>query len=144
VVLAFAGCQRAEPPAQPVALAAGTTIEVGLDRGLSTERNRAGDEFTATLGVAVNGLPAGSRVHGHITASHPSGPQGRAAMGITLDSVEYRGKTVPVSTELIGGGAGLAAVLNGQGGKESGSREIEIPADTMFLFRLKQPVSFAP
>jgi hypothetical protein len=90
-------------------------------------------------------------VRGHVTAAHPSGPtaagaEGRAALGILLDAVDYRGKTVLLSTELIGGGAGLSTILEGKGGggKSAGAGQIEIPADTMFFFRLKEPVTLLP
>jgi len=117
-----------------------------LDRGLSTARDHVGDPFTATLGIAVNGLAAGSRVRGHITASHPTGAEGRAALGITLDSVEVHGKAVLLPVELLGGGAALGAILNGPAKDTAPSApgQIEIPADTMFLFRLTQPVNLAP
>ncbi len=119
-------------------------ISVGLDRGLSTARDHLGDSFTATLGVAVGGLPAGTLLRGHVTASHPAGAEGRAALGITLDSVETGGKTVAVNVELVGGGAGLGTILNGPDGKKADPGQIEIPTGTMFVFRLKDAVSIAP
>ena len=160
---------------------AGTTLEVRLDQALSTERNQEGDKFRATLEapVAIEGrevLPRGARVSGHVTTSRPSGRlEGRAVIGITLDSVESRGRAVPIATsldtktseahkkrniELIGGGAGVGALIGGilGGGKgaaigagagaaagtggaaATGEKNIEIPAETVFTFRLKAPV----
>jgi hypothetical protein len=147
LLLVLAGCgQRQTQSPSAVELPAGIQIEVGLDRGLSTARDHVGDPFTATLGVAVPGLAAGSRVRGHITASHGSGADGRAALGITLDAVEVRGKTVPLQVQLLGGGAALDAILNGtgKGTNSSAPGQIEIPADTMFLFRLTEAVSVSP
>ena len=202
VALALAGCQKtgpgtatdssSPPPAQasapiapppPVAaqVPAGTRLEVRVDQALSTERNRAGDKFRATLEapVEIEGrevLPRGARVSGHVTTSRPSGRlEGRAVIGITLDSVESNGRAVPISTsldtktseahkkrniELIGGGAGVGALIGGLlgGGKGAaigagagaaagtggaavtGEKNIEIPAETVFTFRLKAPV----
>jgi len=202
VALALAGCQKtgpgtatdssSPPPAQasapiapqpPVAVQvpAGTRLEVRVDQALSTERNRAGDKFRATLEapVEIEGrevLPRGARVSGHVTTSRPSGRlEGRAVIGITLDSVESNGRAVPISTsldtktseahkkrniELIGGGAGVGALIGGLlgGGKGAaigagagaaagtggaavtGEKNIEIPAETVFTFRLKAPV----
>jgi hypothetical protein len=134
--------------AGPVELDAGTQIEIGLDQSLSTARNQPGEAFTGTLGVAVRAgdhdvLPAGTRVHGHITAAHPKGVEGRAALGILVDSVEIQGKTIALETELIGGGAGLGTILNGAKEKDDPG-QIDIPANTMFLFRLKAPVKIQP
>jgi len=202
VALALAGCQKtgpgtatdssSPPPAQasapsapppPVAVQvpAGTRLEVRVDQALSTERNRAGDKFRATLEAPVETegrevLPRGARVSGHVTTSRPSGRlEGRAVIGITLDSVESNGRAVPISTsldtktseahkkrniELIGGGAGVGALIGGLlgGGKGAaigagagaaagtggaavtGEKNIEIPAETVFTFRLKAPV----
>jgi len=205
LALALAGCQKTGPetaadssspsspqtnapsapsaPPAPVAVRvpAGTTLEVRLDQALSTERNQEGDKFRATLEVPVEiegreVLPRGARVAGHVTTSRPSGRlEGRAVIGITLDSVERNGRAVPISTsldtktseahkkrniELIGGGAGLGALIGGivGGGKgaaigagagaaagtggaaATGQKNIEIPAETVFTFRLKAPV----
>lgn len=201
LALALAGCQKTGPgtaadssspsspqasapsaPPAPVAVQvpAGTTLEVRVDQALSTERNREGDKFRATLEapVAIGGrevLPRGARASGHVTTSRPSGRlEGRAVIGITLDSVESNGQAVPISTsldtktseahkkrniELIGGGAGVGALIGGLlgGGKgaiigagagaaagtggaaATGEKNIEIPAETVFTFRLKAP-----
>jgi len=201
LVLTLAGCQKTgpgtvadsstAPPAQasvpsgppaPVAVQvpAGTTLEVRVDQALSTERKRAGDKFRATLEapVQVAGrevLARGARVTGHVTTARPSGRlEGRAVIGITLDSVESNGRAVPIATtldtrsseahkkrniELIGGGAGVGALIGGLvgGGKGAaigagagaaagtggaaltGEKNIEIPAETVFTFRLKAP-----
>jgi hypothetical protein len=201
LTLALAGCQKTEPgtaadssspsssqasapsaPPAPVAVRvpAGTTLEVRVDQALSTERNREGDKFRATLEVpvAIEGrevLPRGARVAGHVTTSRPSGRlEGRAVIGITLDSVDRNGQAVPISTsldtktseahkkrniELIGGGAAAGALIGGLlgGGKgaaigagagaaagtggaaATGEKNIEIPAETVFTFRLKAP-----
>jgi len=201
LVLGLAGCQKtgpgtaadssSPPPAQatepsappaPVAVQvpAGTRLEVRVDQALSTERNQVGDRFRATLEapVEVEGrevLPRGARVSGHVTTSRPSGRlEGRAVIGITLDSVESNGRAAPISTsldtktseahkkrniELIGGGAGVGALIGGLlgGGKGAaigagagaaagtggaavtGEKNVEIPAETVFTFRLMAP-----
>jgi hypothetical protein len=169
------------PPPQPIEIAAGTLIEARVGEALSTARNRVGDRFSATLElpVAVNGaelLPRGARMEGHVTTSTPSGRlKGRAAIGITMDAVEYHGQMTPIVTnldfksseahkkrnlELIGGGAGVGALIGGLvgGGKGAligagagggagtgvaagtGKLEVEIPAETVFTFRLKAPL----
>jgi hypothetical protein len=84
----------------------------------------------ATLKVQVEigrreALARGARLQGHFTTSRPSGwLEGRAALGITLDSVEYQGQTVSLVTsghqdergkkrniQVIGGGASLCALI---------------------------------
>ena len=148
---------------------------------MSTARNRVGDKFEATLDepVTVEGqavLPRGARVEGHVTSSSSSGRlEGRAMIGITLDSVEHQGKKVPLVTtldtktgeahkkrniELIGGGAGVGALIGGivGGGRgvaigagagaaagagtaaATGKKDIEIPAETVFTFKLRSAV----
>jgi hypothetical protein len=198
VLLALTGCQKstteasagappeaAAVPPQPVVqtleIPAGTVLEVRLDQALSTERNRAGDRFQATLEVPMDiggreVLARGTRVQGHVTTSRPSGRlEGRAVIGITLDSVESQGQMVPIVTsldtraseahkkrniEVIGGGAGLGALIGALagGGKGAaigaaagagagtagaaaiGKKEVEIPAETVFRFTLKAPL----
>ena len=101
--------------------------------------------------------------------------EGRAVIGIRLDTIDYRGQNVPIVTtldtktgeghkkrniELIGGGAGVGALIGGLvgGGKGAaigagagagagtgtaaltGKKDVEIPAETIFTFRLKAPV----
>lgn len=172
-------------PAQPaITVPQGTIIEARIDQTLSTARTRQGDRFTASLEVPVDiggreVLSRGERIHGHVTTSRSSGRmEGRAAIGITLDSIEYRGRSVPVETtldtktteahkkrniEFIGGGSGLGAVIGAiaGGGKGAaigaaagagagtagaaftGKKDVEIPAETVFRFRLKAPVELA-
>jgi len=170
------------PPAPPLEIAAGTTLEVRLNEGLSTARNREGDKFSATLELPVRAgeqeaLPRGARLEGVVTTSRPSGRvEGRAVIGIRLDGVEFGGQLVPLQTtldtrtseahkkrniELIGGGTGLGALIGALagGGKgaaigaaagaaagagteaATGKLEVEIPAETVFTFRLKQPLT---
>jgi hypothetical protein len=198
LLLALAACQKTgteastgAPPAadakpvppvvQTVEIPAGIVIEARVDQALSTERNRAGDKFQATLEVPVEMggrevLPRGARIEGHVTTSRPSGRlEGRAVLGITLDAIEHRGRMMPVVTsldtrtsdahkkrniEVIGGGAGLGALIGAiaGGGKgaaigaaagagagaagaaATGKKEVEIPAETVFRFTLKQPL----
>jgi hypothetical protein len=156
-------------------------VEARVNDALSTRTNRVGDKFSAVLElpVSINGqevIPRGARVQGRVTTSTPSGRlKGRAALGITLEAIEYRGQMVPVSTNLdtktsaahkkrnifmIGGGAGAGALIGGLvgGGKGAaigagaggaagtgvaagtGKFEVDIPAETVFAFRLRAPL----
>jgi len=127
---------------QNLEIPAGTLLRVRIDDSLSTERNRAGDSFTGTLvgPAALNGkdvLPSGTRFKGHVTTSGDSGRlQGRAVIGVTLDSFQQAGSEHRVTTSrnvvrsdshktrnigLIGGGAGLGALIGGIAGGGKGA-----------------------
>jgi len=189
LLAALAGCQKTDssvyadngpsPKRNTVALLPqGTVLEVRLNDALSSASNRVGDKISAVLEVPVEiggreVIPRGARVEGHVTTSRSSGRlKGRAAIGITLDAVEDRGKMIPIRTTLdtrvskahkkrnlqfIGGGAGLGALIGAiaGGGKgaaigagagaaagtgaaaATGKKEVYIPAETVFTFRLK-------
>ncbi len=169
---------------QRVRLPAGTVFTVRLDRALSTARNRSGDPFVAVLDqpIAVDGtdvLPVRTRFTGHVIVSRSSGRlEGRGVLDITLDGFDLSGQHYPVVTsvdsrateahkkrnlELIGGGAGLGAVVGGLtgGGKgaaigagvgaaggagvaaTTGKKNVDVAAETVFRFSLKHPVDVA-
>ncbi len=119
----------------------GVVLRVRLDRAMDTRRNRAGDEFTATLtrpvvahGVTV--VAAETRFRGHVTQAAASGQlQGRAVLALTLDSFSSHGRVYHVRTSevervgkahrrrnetLIGGGAGLGALAGAIAGGAKG------------------------
>lgn len=121
---------------------AGTRIHVRLDQAVDTVRNRAGENFTATLEAPITVgertvLPKGTPFRGHVTTSSASGRlKGRAALGVTLDSFELNGKSYKVETSadsrvsaghkkrnglLIGGGAGLGAAIGAMAGGGKGA-----------------------
>ena len=170
------------PAPQPVVIPAGTILEARISQALSTARNRAGDPFTASLErpVDIGGrevLPRGATMRGHVTTSRSSGRmEGRAVIGITLDSVEVNGQDLPIVTsldtqtsaahkkrnlEMIGGGSGVGALIGvlAGGGKgaaigalagagagaagaaATGKKDVEIPAETVFTFRLKSSLT---
>lgn len=167
--------------APPIQIPEGTLLEARVNETLSTATNRAGDAFTASLELPVDiggreVLPRGTRLRGHVTTSRSSGRlEGRAAIGITLNEIEYNGQYLPIATtldtksgpahkkrniEMIGGGAGLGALVGALagGGKgaaigaaagagagtaadaATGKEQVQIPAETVFSFRLKAPV----
>jgi hypothetical protein len=119
-----------------------TLIEARIDQTLSTQQNQPGDHFAASLELPLDiggreVLPRGTRLRGHVTTSRSSGRlEGRAALGITLDSIEYNGQQIPITTtldlktgeahkkrniEIIGGGSALGAVIGAIAGGGKGA-----------------------
>lgn len=120
----------------------GTAVHVRVDEAIDTRRNRAGDEFSATLSepIEVDGLvmvPEGTEFSGHVTTAAASGRlKGRAFIGLRLDSFRLNGRQYPVETSsvervsashkkrnaiLIGGGAGLGAAIGAIAGGGKGA-----------------------
>ena len=99
--------QERQPEPQPrtvsLTVPVGTTFAVRMNQELSTERNRAGDSFTARLEdpiVDANGaviVPAGATVRGRVTAVAPSGRVGQtAAMKLAFEAVSFGGESYPL------------------------------------------------
>jgi hypothetical protein len=167
---------------QPVVVVpSGTPLHVRIDESIDTRRNRAGDGFTATLSQPVERdgralIPAGTPFRGHVTSASASGRmKGRAQLGLALDSFRLNGRQYRIETTtvdrvsaahkkrngvLIGGGAGLGAVLGAiaGGGKGAligagagagagtagaaltGKKELGIGAETPLRFTLRSAV----
>jgi hypothetical protein len=111
----------------PVTLPARTTIHVTLDQALTSNQNRPGDRFSATVSepVVVDGqtiIPRSARADGLVVDARHSGRlMGRARLQLALQSVDVNGRYYDVRTishprigknhnkhnwEWIGGGAG--------------------------------------
>lgn len=167
---------------RPVTVPEGTELTVVLDRGISTATDRPGDSFGARLTspIVIRGktvFPQDALVRGHVVESVPSGRlKGVARLDLTLDSVEVSGKSYDLATDeerrrgknhnkrngvLIGGGAGLGAIIGGVAGGGmgavvgsaagagagtagaliTGKRDIYFRAETALRFRLTRPVT---
>jgi len=164
-----------------VELPAGTELRVRLDQDLSSKDSKAGESFPATVAedVTVHGqviIPQGSRADGTVVDAKPLGKfKGGALLAVKLDRVHTNWGSYPVDTAsisraekgkgkrsaaLIGGGAGLGALIGGLagGGKGAaigalagggagtagsaftGNKQIVLPAETLLTFRLENPV----
>lgn len=178
--------QGPQQPPQPAAidLPAGTAIRVRLDQDLGSKISQPGDSFTATVAndVVVNGetvIAKGARADGTVIDAKPLGRfKGGAVLSIRLERVQTEAGSYPVSTStiaraekgkgkrsatMIGGGAGLGALIGGLagGGKGAligglagagagtagtaftGNKEIMLPAESVLTFTLEHPVHIA-
>lgn len=120
----------------------GTPIPVTIDQTLTSDRNRAGDSFAASLSapVEVDGkivMPRGARVTGRVVGTKESGRlHAPAQLSVNLASVEIAGKTYQLETrsisrsgkghgkrnaEFIGGGGAAGALIGGLAGGGKGA-----------------------
>jgi hypothetical protein len=159
----------------------GTSIRVRLDSDLGSKISQPGDSFSATVAddVLKGGdviIAKGARAEGTVVDAKPLGRfKGGAVLAIKLDRVHSRWGTYSVDTSsiskaeqgkgkrsatLIGGGAGLGAIIGGiaGGGKGAaigllagggagtagtaltGNKQIVLPAETLVTFKLDHPV----
>ncbi len=171
----------APAPPQPVALtaAAGTRVVVRTTETLAASKNEVGDGFTGVLEepiVSKGGstiFPRGTRVSGTVVAAKGRGRfKGAGALGVEINTV---GSTRVQTSEyekaeagkgkrtggLIGGGAGLGAIIGGLagGGKGAvigglagagagtagaaytGNKDVVIPSESVITFRLVDPLT---
>ena len=173
--------QRASSQPGPTTIPAGTVVTVRTAQSLSSKTSQEGETFNATVAqpVDVAGamvIPDGANATGTIVAAHPLGRfKGGALLQLKLTSLNINGQSVPVDTSsvarsekskgkrsatLIGGGAGLGAIIGGiaGGGKGAaigalagagagtagtaftGNKDIVIPAEYALSFKLLKPV----
>lgn len=169
------------PPPAVINLPEGTSIRVRLDSDLGSNISHAGDTFTATVAddVMKGGevvIAKGARAEGTVVDAKPLGRfKGGAALVVKLDRVTSRWGSYPVETSsisqaqqgkgkrsatMIGGGAGLGALIGGLagGGKGAaigalagggagtagtaftGNKPIVLPAETVLTFKLDHAV----
>lgn len=158
---------------------AGTRVQVTITQALSASRNNVGDGFSGALAAAVETadgaviFPRGASVNGTVVAAKGRGRfKGAGDLGIQVSSIdgvavstsEYekaakgKGKR---SAAIIGGGAGLGALIGGLagGGKGAaigalagggagtagaaytGNKDVVIPSESVITFRLTAPVT---
>jgi len=122
------------PPA-PVTIPEGTTLSVNLIDSLSSESNKTGDTFRASLETPLVGddgrvaIPAGSEVEGTVVdAKSAAHFAGSSNLALQLTRVTVGGKSYDITTsqwakkgagrgartaETIGAGAGVGALIGG-------------------------------
>jgi len=171
-------------PAAPVTVTvpAGKVLTVRLADEVGSKVSQPGQSFGGSLArpVEVNGevvIPAGARVEGVVVDAKPLGRfAGGAVLQLKLKSIRVNGQQFPVQTAtftqtlkgkgkrtgvLVGGGAGLGALIGGLagGGKGAaigavsgagagtagtaftGNKEIVLPAESAVSFKLSQSLT---
>ena len=169
------------PPPAAVDLPEGTELRVRLDEDLGSKISQPGDSFSATVAddVRENGevvIAKGARADGTVVDAKPLGKfSGGARLEVRLDRVQSNWGSYAVSTSsidrvekgkgkrsagLIGGGAGLGAIIGGlagggkgaaigalagggagtAGGAFTGNKQIVLPAETLLTFKLEHSV----
>jgi hypothetical protein len=167
------------PAPKPRIVPAGTVLRVRLNQEVGSKVSQTGETFTASVmdPVVVDGrtlIPAGATVSGEVTDAKSAGRfKGGAELAITIRSVTVGGSPHALSAStvsrtsvgkgkrsaaMIGGGAGLGALIGGLagGGKGAaigalagggagtagagltGNREITLPAESAVSFKLTQ------
>lgn len=86
----------------------GTTFSIRLNEQLSTETNRAGDSFMATLQESILGddgsvvVPAGATVRGRVTGVQKSGRVGETAvLSLAFETVSFGGDSYPLDATVV-------------------------------------------
>jgi len=133
-----------EPPKPvTVTIPEGTVLNVRLIDGLSSETNKTGETFRATLDTPLVGddnkvaIPAGSEVEGRIVDAKPSTHfSGNSNLALDLTRVMVGGKSYDIATTqwekkggargkgtagTIAGGAALGALIGGLAGGGKGA-----------------------
>jgi hypothetical protein len=175
--------QQAKPKAAAVSVVipAGTVVTVRLGQALGSKISTPGETFAATLAspVTVGGntvIPIGANASGIVVDAKPLGKfKGAATLDLKLTSINVNGADHSVETSalvrtakgkgkrtatMIGGGAGLGALIGGLagGGKGAaigavagagagtagtvftGNKDVVLPAESALSFRLNQPL----
>lgn len=176
-----ANSQPTEPVPTTITVPAGKVLTVRLADEVGSKISQPGQTFGGSLAraVEVEGqvvIPAGTRVQGEVVDAKAMGHfAGGALLELKLDSIHVNGEQLPVETAtvtqtmkgkgkrtgvLVGGGAGLGAVIGGiaGGGKGAaigalagggagtagsaytGNKEIVLPAESAVAFTLRAPL----
>jgi hypothetical protein len=86
----------------------GTSMSLTLNETLSTEHNKVGDAFTATLQQAItdaNGnvvIPAGATIRGRLTQVEKSGHVGATGIiKLAFEAVSFSGRSYPIDATVL-------------------------------------------
>ena len=157
------------PPVQSVTVAAGTPIPIRLLDGVSSERNRPGDPFQATLEEALvaDGIlvaDRGATVMGRVVAAQQSGRvAGLSELALELDRIRTvsgevqiasdtmirraeasRGKDAATVGGMAGIGAAIGAIAGGRKGAGIGAAAGGAAGSGTVMTTRGKPVEFEP
>jgi len=169
---------------KPIVVPAGTALTIRVGSTLSSKTSQTGQTFTGTIAspVAVDGetvIPEGSSVMGTVVEAKSAGRfKGASSLSLRLTSVTVNGTPYEVETSgvsqgqkgkgkrsaaMIGGGAGVGALIGGLagGGKGAaigalvgggagtagagltGNRDVTMPAESALTFTLSASVQIS-
>ena len=135
--------EPAPEPKPAILIPAGTTLRIALIDAVSSDQNRPGDHFAASLAapIVIDGrtvLSKGTKIRGRVIDAKGSGRvKGRASIELKLTEIVFKdGKQMDIATKpytvvaqsttkrdaaIIGGGAGLGAVIGAIAGGGKGA-----------------------
>ena len=170
------------PPPPPVVIPAGTPVTIRLSQAIDAKTSKAGDRFIATVAqpVVLKGktvIPQTSPARGQVVEAASAGKiKGEGKLSVRLTEISIKGVVYPVSTivlsnevkgkgkrsaTMIGGGAGVGALIGGLagGGKGAaigalaggaagtagatmtGNKQVGFAAESALTFELTKPIT---
>jgi hypothetical protein len=97
-----------QPRVVTASAAIGTSMSLTLNQTLSTETNKVGDSFTATLQHAITDgsgnvvVPAGATIRGRLTQVEKSGHVGATGIiKLAFESVSFGGNSYPLDATVV-------------------------------------------
>lgn len=126
---------KVAPAPKLVTVPKGTAISATLGQGLASNKNKAGDSFSAIVAssVKVNGktvIPKGAQLTGKVVAAQKKTP---AALTVALSSVEINGKTYPLATNAVGSPAKASS-----DGSDTKKKNVTLSAKSQLKFKLSK------
>lgn len=130
---------KVAPATNLVTVPKGTALSATLGTTLASNKNKAGDSFTATLrsSVKVDGktvIPKGAKLTGHVITAKKKAP---AELTVALSSVEIQGKAYPLHTEAVAQPAPQAKDSgDNSDASKSQKKDITLAAQSHLKFKL--------
>ena len=127
---------KVAPAPKLVTVPKGTAISATLGQSLASNKNKAGDSFSATVAssVKVNGktiIPKGAQLTGKVVSAQRKTP---AALTVALSSVEINGKSYSLATNSVGS----TAKTSGDG-SDTKKKNVTLSAKSQLKFKLSKP-----
>lgn len=132
---------KAEVPTTMITLPKGTAISAAARQTLTTDKNKVGDTFAASLTepIQIDGktvIPKGAQVTCRIVKVK------KHELKVTLASVVIHGKTYPLDTNSIAGPKGQPKTDAKQADKSNANKDVTIlAAKSKLTFKLAKPAT---